>query len=237
MVLEDVVHAFLGPLLIEGLALRVGAHHHAGFDWAIEAGWDKEYGGLLYFTDCLGKPPEAYEHDMKLWWVGFALAQAPVQVVALAGPLQPGLVPGGGVVLRVEGRTVNPGHDIEGVWFLLEHAQRTGDKELVKKAAQMFDWAKVAVPLAELRVGKVLLAVVQGLIEPVQIFLLGPHTSTLEALKTGDHSKPWPYTPNPEWRYSVEKNILAQMKQEYDSFTRSERKIADYVLKHHPPPG
>ena len=38
------------------------------FDWAIEAGWDNEYGGLLYFTDCLGKPPEAYEHDMKLWW-------------------------------------------------------------------------------------------------------------------------------------------------------------------------
>ena len=30
----------------------------------------------------------------------------------------------------------------------------------------------------------------------------------------------------------MEKNILAQMKQEYDSFTRSERKIADYVLKH-----
>lgn len=38
------------------------------FDWAIEAGWDCEYGGLLYFIDCLGKPPEAYEHDMKLWW-------------------------------------------------------------------------------------------------------------------------------------------------------------------------
>ena len=37
-------------------------------DWAIEAGWDNEYGGLLYFTDCLKKPPEAYEHDMKLWW-------------------------------------------------------------------------------------------------------------------------------------------------------------------------
>ena len=32
-----------------------------------------------------------------------------------------------------EGRTVNPGHDIEGSWFLLEHAQRTGDKELVQK--------------------------------------------------------------------------------------------------------
>ena len=38
------------------------------FDWAIEAGWDREYGGLLYFIDCQGKPPEAYEHDMKLWW-------------------------------------------------------------------------------------------------------------------------------------------------------------------------
>jgi N-acylglucosamine 2-epimerase len=38
------------------------------FDWAFEAGWDKEYGGLLYFIDCLGFPPEAYEHDMKLWW-------------------------------------------------------------------------------------------------------------------------------------------------------------------------
>ena len=31
------------------------------FDQAIQAGW-------LYFIDCLGKPPEAYEHDMKLWW-------------------------------------------------------------------------------------------------------------------------------------------------------------------------
>ena len=38
------------------------------FDYAIEAGWDKEYGGLLYFIDCKGLPPEAYEHDMKLWW-------------------------------------------------------------------------------------------------------------------------------------------------------------------------
>ena len=38
------------------------------FDWAINAGWDKEYGGLLYFVDALGLPPESYEHDMKLWW-------------------------------------------------------------------------------------------------------------------------------------------------------------------------
>ena len=38
------------------------------FDWATKKGWDDEYQGLLYFTDCLGLPPEAYEHDMKLWW-------------------------------------------------------------------------------------------------------------------------------------------------------------------------
>ncbi len=38
------------------------------FNYAIEAGWDEEFGGLLYFIDCMGKPPEAYEHDMKLWW-------------------------------------------------------------------------------------------------------------------------------------------------------------------------
>ena len=38
------------------------------FTNAFEAGWDKEYGGLLYFIDALGLPPESYEHDMKLWW-------------------------------------------------------------------------------------------------------------------------------------------------------------------------
>ena len=38
------------------------------FDMAFEKGWDKEYEGILYFFDCLGNPPEAYEHDMKLWW-------------------------------------------------------------------------------------------------------------------------------------------------------------------------
>ena len=38
------------------------------FNRAIAAGWDQEYGGILYFVDALGNPPEAYEHDMKLWW-------------------------------------------------------------------------------------------------------------------------------------------------------------------------
>ena len=38
------------------------------FDVSIERGWDKEYGGIIYFKDVEGNPVEAYEHDMKLWW-------------------------------------------------------------------------------------------------------------------------------------------------------------------------
>lgn len=38
------------------------------FQYAINGGWDREFGGLLYFIDAKGLPPEAYEHDMKLWW-------------------------------------------------------------------------------------------------------------------------------------------------------------------------
>ena len=37
-----------------------------------------------------------------------------------------------------DGRVVNPGHDIEGVWFLLEHAARTGSTQLTATAAQIF---------------------------------------------------------------------------------------------------
>ena len=37
-------------------------------EWSLEIGWDKKYGGILYFVDIEGKPPEPYEHDMKLWW-------------------------------------------------------------------------------------------------------------------------------------------------------------------------
>jgi N-acylglucosamine 2-epimerase len=35
----------------------------------IEYGWDKEYGGILYFLDVKGNPPQQLEWDQKLWWV------------------------------------------------------------------------------------------------------------------------------------------------------------------------
>ncbi|HDZ15634.1 hypothetical protein LCGC14_1119280 [marine sediment metagenome] len=35
----------------------------------LEYGWDKEFGGILYFMDAKGHPPQQLEHDQKLWWV------------------------------------------------------------------------------------------------------------------------------------------------------------------------
>ena len=37
-------------------------------DWSLDIGWDDQFGGIFYFVDVEGKPPEQYEHDMKLWW-------------------------------------------------------------------------------------------------------------------------------------------------------------------------
>jgi N-acylglucosamine 2-epimerase len=37
-------------------------------DWMWEIGWDKEYGGILYFRDAKGLPVQEYWHDMKFWW-------------------------------------------------------------------------------------------------------------------------------------------------------------------------
>lgn len=38
------------------------------FDWSMMHGWDKEYGGIMYFVDIEGRPVEQYEHELKLWW-------------------------------------------------------------------------------------------------------------------------------------------------------------------------
>jgi len=35
----------------------------------LEYGWDKEFGGIYYFKDVLGNPPQQLEWDQKLWWV------------------------------------------------------------------------------------------------------------------------------------------------------------------------
>lgn len=35
----------------------------------LEHGWDEKYGGIFYFMDVKGHPPQHLEHDQKLWWV------------------------------------------------------------------------------------------------------------------------------------------------------------------------
>ena len=37
-------------------------------DITLPLGWDRKYGGMIAFTDALGKPPVQLEWDMKLWW-------------------------------------------------------------------------------------------------------------------------------------------------------------------------
>jgi N-acylglucosamine 2-epimerase len=37
-------------------------------DYMWEAGWDKEYGGIIYFRDAKGLPVQEYWQDMKMWW-------------------------------------------------------------------------------------------------------------------------------------------------------------------------
>ncbi|MDE3236866.1 MAG: AGE family epimerase/isomerase [Bacteroidota bacterium] len=37
-------------------------------DYMWERGWDKQYGGILYYRDVYNKPVQEYWQDMKFWW-------------------------------------------------------------------------------------------------------------------------------------------------------------------------
>lgn len=53
------------------------------FDFAFERGWDKGYGGMLYFVDLDNRPCEQLEWDMKLWWVHNEVLIASLMAYAL----------------------------------------------------------------------------------------------------------------------------------------------------------
>ncbi len=36
---------------------------------ALDFGWDEKHGGIFYFLDCKGYPPQQLEWDQKIWWV------------------------------------------------------------------------------------------------------------------------------------------------------------------------
>mgnify|MGYP001287857730 FL=1 len=49
--------------------------------------------------------------------------------------------PNGEFIDSINGRLINPGHSIETSWFLMEVAERRGDKELLKFVLQVLDWS------------------------------------------------------------------------------------------------
>lgn len=51
----------------------------------VEYGWDKEYGGIFYFLDVKGYPPQQLEWDQKLWWVHVEALVALAKGYALTG--------------------------------------------------------------------------------------------------------------------------------------------------------
>ena len=51
----------------------------------IEYGWDKQYGGIFYFMDRLGRPQQQLEWDQKLWWVHIASAITMIKGYQLTG--------------------------------------------------------------------------------------------------------------------------------------------------------
>jgi N-acylglucosamine 2-epimerase len=48
--------------------------------------------------------------------------------------------PDGDLINHFDGRTLNPGHAIEGAWFILREGKFRGDESLVRTGCQMLDW-------------------------------------------------------------------------------------------------
>ncbi|HEU5069615.1 MAG TPA: AGE family epimerase/isomerase [Verrucomicrobiae bacterium] len=50
------------------------------------------------------------------------------------------VAPDGSIVDHFDGRTLNPGHAIEGAWFILHEGRHRQDSRLIKLGCQMLDW-------------------------------------------------------------------------------------------------
>ncbi|MGE4454960.1 MAG: AGE family epimerase/isomerase, partial [Sphaerochaeta sp.] len=57
-------------------------------DWMFRRGWDKEYGGIIYFRDALGKSATEYWHDMKFWWPQCEAAIANLFAYSMTGKME-----------------------------------------------------------------------------------------------------------------------------------------------------
>lgn len=54
----------------------------------LEFGWDREHGGILYFLDVQGHPPQQLEWNQKLWWVHVEALVALAKSYAYTGDTQ-----------------------------------------------------------------------------------------------------------------------------------------------------
>ena len=54
-------------------------------EWMWCRGWDKQFGGILYFTDVYNKPVQEYWHDMKFWWPHNETVIATLMAYSLTG--------------------------------------------------------------------------------------------------------------------------------------------------------
>ena len=48
--------------------------------------------------------------------------------------------PAGEIIDHFDGRTLNPGHAIEGAWFMMEEGKYRNDPGLIKTGLDMLDW-------------------------------------------------------------------------------------------------
>lgn len=48
--------------------------------------------------------------------------------------------PGGEIVDHLDGRLLNPGHAIEGAWFIMAEGKRRGDSEMIRAGLDILDW-------------------------------------------------------------------------------------------------
>ncbi len=51
----------------------------------LQTGWDNKYGGIFYFLDSKGYPPQQLEWDQKLWWVHIETLISLIKGYALTG--------------------------------------------------------------------------------------------------------------------------------------------------------
>ena len=71
----------LNDTLIIQKAIDIALH-------TLEYGWDKKFGGIFYFMDLKGAPPQQLEWDQKLWWVHVEALVCMAKAYQLTGNLQ-----------------------------------------------------------------------------------------------------------------------------------------------------